>query len=146
MYTPQLAEEVCKRLSLGESLRKICEDDHMPPPPTVRLWALDDREGFAARYAQARDLGLDAMADEVLGVADGPAEGNGDAIRDRLRFDARRWYLSKLAPKRYGDRIAQEISGPDGGPVEIDDKDAAARIAKLMALAQQRHDDTEGLV
>jgi hypothetical protein len=39
--------------------------------------------------------------------------------RSRLRFDERRWYLSKLAPKRYGDRTAHEHSGPAGGPLTV---------------------------
>ena len=65
------------------------------------------------------------MADEVLEIADAPVgstdNGGTDsgAVADkRVRFDARRWYLSKLAPKRYGDKLSTEISGPDGGPVK----------------------------
>jgi hypothetical protein len=55
------------------------------------------------------------MADEVQEIADGV----GDVARDRLRFDSRRWYLSKLAPKRYGDKLQQEVSGPDGGALTV---------------------------
>ena len=29
-YTPELAAEMCERLSNGEPLRQICRDDHMP--------------------------------------------------------------------------------------------------------------------
>jgi len=100
---------------------------------------MDDREGFAAHYTQARDLGLDTLADQVLDIAD----AGEDVIRDRLRFDARRWYLSKLAPKRYGERIHTELTGADGGPVQLDDNAAAARLAKLMAAAQRRKDEDE---
>lgn len=100
-YTEVLAARICERLAGGESLRAICEDDDMPAESTVRGWAVDDRGGFYAQYTRARDIGLDNMADHVIDIAD-TAE---DAAKGRLRFDARRWYLSKLAPKRYGERL-----------------------------------------
>lgn len=99
-FSNALAGRICERLAEGESLRSICRDGAMPSASTVRLWVLKHGE-FSEQYARARDLGLDAMADEVLDIADNP--GN-DVQAARLRFDARRWYLSKLAPKRYGDK------------------------------------------
>jgi hypothetical protein len=38
--------------------------------------------------------------------------------RSRLMMDARKWLASKLAPKKAGDKIAAEVSGPDGGPIQ----------------------------
>jgi hypothetical protein len=49
----------------------------MPAEATVRLWAAEDREGFSAQYARARDIGLDALAEEVLEIAD---DGRNDWI------------------------------------------------------------------
>ena len=98
-FTSALAGAICRRLAEGESLRAICRDKGMPSVATVRAWVLA-RDGFAEQCARARDLGLDMLADEVLDIADNPA---GDVAAARLRFDARRWYLSKLAPRRYGD-------------------------------------------
>lgn len=112
VYTQEVAEEICSRLATGESLRSICRTAGMPDEAVVRGWVLDDREGFASRYTRARDLGLDAMADELLDVADeqvGVTESGstdtGAVNRNRLRVDTRKWYLSKLAPKRYGDKL-----------------------------------------
>ena len=39
--------------------------------------------------------------------------------RSRLRVDSRKWMLSKMIPKIYGDRLVTELTGKDGGPVEI---------------------------
>jgi hypothetical protein len=39
--------------------------------------------------------------------------------RNRLRVDARKWVAAKLLPKKYGDKVQQEVSGPDGGPIEV---------------------------
>lgn len=112
LYTPELAERICARLAEGESLRSICRDADMPDESSVRQWAYQNYEGFYPLYADARDKGLDVRADNVLDIA---AVGSGDVARDRLNFDAHRWYLSKLAPKRYGDRLTMQ--GDDEAPI-----------------------------
>lgn len=110
-FTPELAEAICDRLANGESLRTICQADDMPAESTVRHWAKEDREGFFAQYTRARDVGLDCMADRVLHDADTAT----DAAIGRLKMDARRWYLSKMAPKRYGDKL--ELAGDPLNPI-----------------------------
>ena len=131
-YSRALADAICKRLAEGESLRAISREEGMPRAPTFVLWVSKDK-ALAEQYAQARDSANDLMAEEILEIAD---IGTGDARRDRLRFDARRWYLSKLAPKRYGDRLMTEVSGPNGGPIQTEDlsiTEQARRIAFVLA-------------
>lgn len=115
------------------TLREVCREPEMPPESTVRLWAQNDVQGFAAQYARAREVGYLQMADEVLEIAD---DGTNDWVerrrkdgstfmavddehisRSRLRFDARRWLLSKALPKIYGDKVA--LTGEDGGPLQV---------------------------
>jgi len=137
VYTEQSASIILERLAAGKGLKTICDaDDALPLDQTVRGWVIDDREGFAARYARARDLGLDRMAEETIEVADTCEPGvkvketqdedgsvtvekmTADMIEHRrLRVDTRKWYLSKIAPKRYGDRLTQEHTGKDGAPL-----------------------------
>lgn len=151
-YTPEIAAVLCERLALGETLRAICRGEDMPPESTVRLWALDDVDGFAARYARARDLGLDAMAEQCIEIADeaetvqkvGPdgetmevAFDSTAVARNRLRVDSRKWLLSKMAPKRYGDKL--QHTGDGGGPMELrnlSNEELAARIAALSGQAK----------
>jgi hypothetical protein len=126
-YCAASAKRICERLAMGETLRGICCAKGMPNESTVRGWVVQDVDGFAARYARARDMGLDTLADEVLEIADddtrdgyldadGSRKQNNAAIhRDRLRVDTRKWYLSKLAPKRYGQRV--ELSSTAADPV-----------------------------
>jgi hypothetical protein len=101
-YTPEIAEQICRRLAAGETLRQVCLDDGMPTEATVRLWAVEDIGGFASQYTRARDIGIDCKADQLLSIA-------GDTARDpncrRVEIDALKWYLCKLAPKRYGERL-----------------------------------------
>lgn len=163
IYTPELAAKICERLAAGESLRSIARDPEMPAAITVRQWVTEDRQGFAAHYARARDAGLDHVAEEVFEIADNgendwmernkPGESgyefNGEHVqRSRLRFDARRWYLSKLAPKRYGDRITTELVGADGGPVKIEDAERTDKLDQLLRAVSSRAvpDDGSDLV
>lgn len=127
VYTDALAVEICRRMADGESLRQICRDDHMPDESTVRDWYVTDRNGFAPHYARARELQLERWADEILDIAeDGSNDwmdrevGKGRIVRalddehvrrSQLRIESRKWLLSKLAPKKYGDRVAVEHSG-----------------------------------
>ncbi len=128
IFTTEIADKICDRLAKGETLRAICRTEGMPAEAAVRQWAIDDREGFHAQYAKAREDGYHAMAEEVLAIADDSerdtietesgTKANTEWIaRSRLRFDARRWLLSKALPKIYGDKL--ELGGPGGGPLVV---------------------------
>ena len=119
----------------------------MPVEAAVRKWAIDDREGFYAHYSAARDLGLDCMADLVLAVAHDGTSDNFDPEtgkinqesyqRSRLRVDTMKWYLSKLAPKRYGDRMTNVHTGPEGGAIRfsaMSDSELNDRLAELQEI------------
>ena len=88
---------------------------------------IDEREladdNFRARIARAREIGYAARAEQAV-IA---AKSADDAVKGRLAFDAERWWLSKIAPRQYGDKVAQEISGPGGGPVQT-----VARIERVI--------------
>ena len=83
-------------------------------------WLAQDRDGFAARYRWAREIGSDIMADEMVDIADDrrgdwivrhKRDGTTEAILDperinraRVRIETRRWRASKTLPRVYGDR------------------------------------------
>lgn len=126
-FDPAIAMQICQRLANGESLRKICQDAHMPNESTVRGWVIDDHNGFAAHYTRARHLLAERWAEEVLEVADTPApttesgSTDGGFVQDkRLRVDARKWLLSKVLPKVYGDKVSVDHSGSVGLNINID--------------------------
>jgi hypothetical protein len=150
-YSVELTSRICSELAEGKTLREVCRSEGMPSEAAVRQWALDNRDGFGAQYARAREIGYLSMADELLEVAD---DGTNDWMerknrdgstsevenhevigRSRLRVDTRKWLLSKALPKIYGEKIQTEITGKDGGPiaVEYDDREAARRIAFVLA-------------
>lgn len=128
-FSPEIADLICEEIANGRSLRAICADAAMPSKASVFRW-LAQEEGFRDQYARAREAQADALADEILDIADDGAndtytdeEGrertNADVIaRSRLRVDARKWIAAKLKPKVYGEKLAAELSGPNGGAIQ----------------------------
>lgn len=129
-YSPEVVEAICERLALGESLRSICADDAMPAMSSVFKWLTEHPE-FSAQYAHAREEQAEGLADEIVAIADEAdvtVRHDGEDVtlgldatavaRNRLRIDARKWVASKLKPKKFGDKIQQEVTGKDGGPIE----------------------------
>jgi hypothetical protein len=100
-YSDKIAKRICDQLAEGKPLVVICADPSMPCTSTVRLWQ-QQRPEFSAVILDARDAGADALAGQVLVIAE---NRNGDVGRDRLRIAARMWLASKLAPKRWGDKV-----------------------------------------
>jgi hypothetical protein len=104
----------------------------MPARTTVYEWVFDNIEGFAGRYARAREMQAHALVDDLAAISDDGTNDwvanndpenpgyavNGEHIqRSRLRVDARKWAASKILPKVYGDKIQQEHTGADGAPL-----------------------------
>ncbi len=112
---------VLEELARGRTLRAICREPGMPSDMAVRKWTFADPDGFGSQYARARDSGLDAVAEEVIEISDDGTrdrtvdeEGHETVDHDhisraKLRVDTRKWYLSKIAPKRYGDRTEHAV-------------------------------------
>lgn len=156
-YTEELAESICLRLAEGESLRSVCRDDGMPCKKTVLRWISRIPE-FRAQYVHAKEEGAEAIAEELFDIADdgsndwmekldkdGEAIGyqlNGEHVqRSKLRIDTRKWYLSKIMPKKYGDRIQHDQTIT---MAERSDDDIDKRIRELMngqAAATERDDE-----
>jgi len=120
LKTPEVVEEIIHRISLGETLRAICESDHLPEVPTVIAW-LNQDPALQLAYARARSIGYDMMAEQILDISDNTMEGtktktyenekgsytettHADMTEHRkLMIDARKWLLAKLRPEKYGD-------------------------------------------
>lgn len=120
IYSDELALEVCNRIADGNSLRKVCLDEEMPSKTTVFRWIRDHKE-FRDQYAHACEERSEAMSEEILDISDDgtndwmEVEGRGgntytvlnnEAMqRSRLRIETRKWLMSKMKPKKYGDKL-----------------------------------------
>ena len=73
IYTPALADTICTRLAAKEFLRAICKDEETPSNTNVMRWLKNDEHvGFRWQYSRGREVGLEAIADELLEIADQP--------------------------------------------------------------------------
>lgn len=108
-FTPEIAEEICARVMESDhGLEEVCQAEEFPSARTVFRW-LAENETFRQQYARAKEIQGHVQADR--GLKD--ALTATDASLGRLKFDARKWAASKLAPKQYGDKVAH-VGGDDG--------------------------------
>jgi hypothetical protein len=106
-YSDELAEEICEAIASGGALYKMVEKlDHWPDERTIYRW-LEKNDAFRQKYARARERQADRRNEEIVVIADEAKDAN----IARLQVDARKWQASKLAPKKYGDRVELEHSG-----------------------------------
>jgi hypothetical protein len=129
-WTPELEEAICSRIAAGESVLSISKDPAIPSQDSIYRRIIND-SAFSEKYARAREAQMELMSAEILEIADdssrdtktGPEGGeypdNEWISRSKLRVDTRKWLMSKLAPKKYGDRVQNEHTGADGGPIQF---------------------------
>lgn len=107
-FSQNIADEICARLAKGETLRTIiASSDHLPDRTTIYDW-LRKHESFANQYAQARAEQADYYAELIVDES----YSSHDAQIGRLRVDALKWAASKMAPKKYGEKIEIETAQP----------------------------------
>lgn len=120
IYTEGLGKEICRRIVLGDSLRSICIEEGMPCRETALTWASDVHHPFSDQYTRAKQIQALGMSEELLEIAD---DGTNDWMerrnkdgstyeavneeviqRSRMRIDTRKWILSKMLPKTFGEK------------------------------------------
>lgn len=109
------AARVCELIAQGYSLRKIAEMERdLPPPPTFLLWC-HKNPALADHYSRARASAMQMMAEQIVDIADGTSAENVNVAR--LQVETRKWLMSKLAPKQFGDRVT--LAGDQDAPLVI---------------------------
>ena len=94
------------------NLRKACRDNKIPA--TTFITRVEKSERLAEQYAKAKEQGIERFADEIAEIADDESQdifNPSKVARDRLRIDSRKWLLSKLIPKKYGDKLDVTTGG-----------------------------------
>jgi len=157
-YTPELVSEICRRISMGEPLRQICRDEHMPHWTQVYEWLSRD-EVLSLQVARAREAGYDALAEEALEIADTPRLGakkvftsgseegednmtvtEEDMLGHRkLQIETRLKLLACWNPKKYGTKVA--LGGDPANPlkmeVQVESDTYLAAVMKNAELKRQ---------
>lgn len=127
-YTEEIAASICERIANGDSAKEACKALKVNEG-TLYEWLKKDA-AFQERYAHARERQADKYASEIVAIADElqvEAHYQGEDVkldvssasvaRNRLRVDARKWVASKLAPKKYGEKL--EVAGDAESPLTV---------------------------
>lgn len=156
-FSPEVCDKICDEIASGRSLRSICLDDGMPHISAVMNWLnkTDDKkyQPFIEQYARARDTQAEVYFDEIVQIADDSTNdiellrlddgqtkesiSHAAIQRARLQIDARKWALSKMKPKKYGDKLA--IGGDDDMPPIQTVTVSAKDIAEMKAAIDEQY-------
>ena len=113
LFSQELADTICERIALGESLRKVCRTDDMPAMSSVFKW-LRENKSFSEQYVKASEERTETqqeqlieMGDEAIAHAEStdPKAANAVVSAYKLKADNLKWSMSKMKPKKYGDKL-----------------------------------------
>lgn len=145
-YTPEIAQQMCQMLADGIPLREICRQEGFPEWRTVYDWmyrddALGERgAGLSTAIARAREVGQDAIAEEIWLDMNQPPErilSEGGARVDsgyvqwqKAKAEIGLKLLAKWNPKRYGDRVA--LAGDPESPIKVEAEVQADKLFQAL--------------
>lgn len=127
VYDVKIAKALCREISVSEKgIKKILKDNPTWPCDKIIFeWRLDYPE-FAEMMCTAKRNQVERIVDEMMEIADDASldtitkvgsDGKEYKVCDRewvartkIRIDHRRWLVSKLVPKMYGDKIQNETT------------------------------------
>lgn len=113
IYTKELADKICAELAQGISLRTVCLAEDMPVAATVFNWLRTNKE-FLEQYAGAKEESADAMNEVLMDLGDeavrlaqavDPKASSAVVQGVKLKADNMKWAMSKMKPKKYGDKL-----------------------------------------
>lgn len=122
----------------GTPLRELCRQDGMPSWRAVYDWIAADA-AFASRIAHARDLGFDAIAEDIFDIADSTKAISDHVQLSKLRIETRLKLLAKWNPKKYGDKQTVDVGNKDGEALKVESNAAeiAAQVASALRAAKR---------
>lgn len=112
-YNQDIASKICSKLAEGISLRTICLGEDMPTKTTVFNW-LAKHKDFVDQYARAKEESADAQFENLDDIGDeaieeskivDPKAASAVVSAYKLKADNLKWTMSKMKPKKYGDKL-----------------------------------------
>jgi hypothetical protein len=156
-YTPEIAQEMCNMLADGIPLREICRQEGYPAWRTVYDWMYQDDAlgekgvGLSAAIARAREVGQDAIAEQIwVEINQEPerilSEGGGRIDPGYVQWQKAKAeiglkLLAKWNPKRYGDKV--QLGGDPGNPIQTQ-VDVSLFDTLLTTLEARRQEKING--
>jgi hypothetical protein len=138
-----LCDLICEGKSTREAIQVLKQDIPKITRKVLFDWINKDKSK-SNQYARAMEYRADVVFDEIIQIAD---NSEGDTYTDeetgktkvdheninrsRLRVDARKWAISKMLPKKYGDKLDITSRTED-----LSQEEQEARLKELLAKAK----------
>lgn len=141
LYTEELAKEICEEFATHPvGIKQLCRDfPHFPSFDTISKWRFR-YESFSRHYDLAKQHQLDLIAEDIRSIvredcsfvdAQGVRKIDSGAVAQaKLIADCDKWTLSKLAPKKYGDRAMVEELKDVGEDIKAEIRKTRAGLDK----------------
>lgn len=137
--------KILLKIEMGASLRSVLKEDGMPDAVTFYRW-LDKDPEKVKQYARATELRADAKFDSIEQDYQeepqrDPETGRIDSAwvqLQRLKIDSKKWELSKLNPKKYGDKVSLDHTTGGEKINQIDLSKYSDEELKLIAELQRK--------
>lgn len=115
-------DSLCEQVAEGKTLRQISASMKLSVGMLLKMVAVPP---YSEQYARAREAAADLFEADIITAA--MAVTPETAAADRVQIEALKWVAGRRAPKKYGDRIQQDVT--------VDVKDG---LAEKMAAARER--------
>jgi hypothetical protein len=122
-WSKELQTSILQGIESGLTLRQVAKQNDISD--SLILKHVREDEEFCKQYTRVLELRTDSDFEGLIDLVDEEPERGKFGIDpawvnlQRMRVDTRKWALSKRNPKKYGERIQQEHTGADGGPLQI---------------------------
>ena len=143
--TPEKMTAFCAALAETCQVAKACTAVGISRQ-TAYNWRERD-EDFARAWKRSLQIGLTVLEDEAIRRgAEGYLEpvfyqGKENGTVRKYSDSLLVFMLKAYAPEKYREKSGVELTGVNGGPVNISDGERAARVASLLAAADSRKEE-----
>lgn len=114
-WTEKLEDEICQAISKSSrSLPDVCDKNPQFPTSDTIFQHIHNNKAFSDKYVRAKKLQVCVHGEELLRLADDKSGDTGDEAsasvnRSKLQVDTRKWWISKIAPKIFGEGLIKKI-------------------------------------
>lgn len=140
-YDKEQADAICSLIEKGSSLRRACQAVGIDKAAFLGWVNKSDKgeegyEGLVHQYARAREILVDGFEDDILELSDiaNPNMPSFEPADRRTAIDAKKWLLSKLHAKRYGDKVETTLKGDKENPIVVKNEAANMTTEQLKAI------------
>lgn len=136
-FSQTIFDRICGLIAGGKSVREVCALEGMPDRATFNCWRKSTPE-LQAQYDAACIDREEVYFEQIIAIADECRAGTKTVTKEtaagtftetteidmveraRVQIDARKWTLARMNRKKYGDHVTEELTGPNGGPLQIE--------------------------